>query len=754
MTPKRLPAKINIAFASLLLLFIYAGYTTTSFVHDYSTWEQYGGGPDQSKYFNASEITKENVQQLQVAWVYPTVDSLPNFFSPIVVDTIMYVMAKNSSLVAVHARTGREIWIHANLQGLTRRGINYWESKDRKDRRLLFTLNNTIQCIDALTGKSIMTFGTNGYVDMRKGLGRDPSSIRRMQSMMPGIVFEDLLIMGSAPGEGYFSAPGHIRAYNVVTGKIAWTFHTIPQPGEYGYETWPKDAYKYVGGTNVWSEISIDAKRGIAYLPVGSPTYDFYGADRLGANLFGNCLVALNARTGKRIWHFQTVHHDLWDYDLASAPQLITVKRGGKAIDAVAAATKHGFMFVFDRVTGKPIFPIQEKPFPASRMPGEKSWPTQPIPTVVPSFTRHAVTKEMLNPYFTEEEKNKWYKRIDSAKSGLFLPLSDKHETFALPGALGGANFGNTASDPGKGIVYILTQEYVSVYKLERVKSPRELLTTDEVEKAKALYSSTCRSCHGDNMTGRGIAPSIVNAGQRMTLDEFKNLLVAGKGQMPGFAHIDEQRVTALYRYLGGNPAMRFPFGSRAGAAAKMPEGPVVASGGAPFQADVKPAPPMTEYPKGVAHPTNRYTSDYGTAWPNMLGPTWAWIMAYDLNKGTIKWKQPLGEDPIASAKGDKNTGAPNGSQRKGIIVTSTGVVFSNGKGGKLYAYDADNGKLLWETTLSHESNAQPMMYQLNGKQYLVVNATANFTRDSYDHSKTPGALPRGYVVYALPDKK
>lgn len=760
MTFKKLPTKMTCAVLALVSFFIYASFRTGSsnkaYSNDepYSTWRQYGGGPDQSKYFKGSQITKENVNQMKVAWVYPTGDSFPNFFSPIVVDTIMYVMAKNSSLVAVNALTGKEIWIHANLQGLTRRGINYWESKDRKDRRLLFTLNNTLQAIDALTGKSVMTFGKDGYVDMRVGLGRVPSTIRRMQSMMPGVVFEDLIIMGSAPGEGYFSAPGDIRAYNVVTGKLAWTFHTIPRPGEYGYNTWPKDAYKYVGGTNVWSEISIDANRGIAYLPIGSPTYDFYGADRVGTNLFGNCLVALNARTGKRIWHFQTVHHDLWDYDLASAPQLITVNRNGKQIDAVAVATKHGFMFVFDRVTGKPIFPIEERPFPASKMPGEKSWPTQPIPTVVPDFTRHAVTKEMLNPYLPEEEKQKWYKRIAAAKSGLFMPLSDKYETIALPGALGGVNFGNTASNPGKGMVYILTQEYPSIYKLERVKSPQELMSKDDVDRAKNVIATSCRSCHGENLTGRGIAPSIVTSGQRMSLEEFKTIVNVGRGQMPGFAHIDEQRLIAVHRYLGGSPIGRPGFGPRRSQTARMPDGPVVASGGAPVKPDEKPAPPMSDYPKGILHPVNRYTTDYGTAWPNLLGPTWAWVMAYDLNTGTVKWKQPLGEDSATSARGDKSTGAVNGSQRKGMIVTSTGVIFANGKGGKLYAYDEDNGRLLWETTLHHESNAQPMMYELNGKQYLVVNSTANFSRDSYDHSKKPDALPRGYVVYTLPDGK
>ena len=751
MKSKQLPVKTIWAVIALLFLFAFAALNPYTNNAGHSTWNHYGGKPDQSKYFEASQFTKENVNRLKVAWVYPTMDSAFNFFSPIVVDTIMYVMAKNSSLVAVHAETGKEIWIHANLYGLTRRGINYWESKDRKNRRLLFTLNNTLQAIDALTGKSIMNFGTNGYVDMREGLDREPTSIRRMQSMMPGVVFEDLIIMGSAPGENYFSPPGHIRAYNVITGKRVWTFHTIPHPGEFGYDTWPTNAYKYVGGTNVWSEISVDTKRGIAYLPIGSPTYDFYGADRLGSNLFGNCLVALDARTGKRLWHFQTVHHDLWDYDLSSAPQLITVNRGGKSVDAVAVATKHGFMFVFDRVTGKPIFPIEEKPFPPSQMPGEKAWPTQPIPTVVPGFTRHEVTKEMINPYYSEEEKAKWYKRIDAAKSGLFVPPSDKYETIMLPGALGGVNFGNTASDPSNGMVYILTQEYPSVYKLERIKSPYELMSAGDIKKAETVYSTACKSCHGDNMAGRGIAPSIVNSGQRIPFDDFKTLITVGRGQMPGLAHIDEQSITAIYRYLGGNPNQRFGFGPRRNQTNKMPDGPVVASGGAAVKPDTKTAPAITDYPVGVPHPLNRYTTDYGTAWPDLLGPTWAWVMAYDLNTGSIKWKQPLGEDAVASRKGDKTTGAVNGSQRKGMIVTSTGILFCTGKGGKLYAYDADNGKLLWETNLSHESNAQPIMYELNGKQYLVVNATNNFTKDSFDHSKDPGALPRGYVAYTLP---
>ncbi|HOX81814.1 MAG TPA: PQQ-binding-like beta-propeller repeat protein [Chryseolinea sp.] len=735
-------------FLAVLSVLIMVSCNNDADVH-HKTWEQYGGGADQSKYFEGSHITRENVSKLEVAWIYPTGDSAFYFFNPIIVDTTMYVMAKNFSLVALSVKTGKEIWIHANLRGISRRGINYWKSKDGMEKRLIFTLNNSLQAIDATTGKSIMTFGNKGYVDLREGLDRNPTSIRRMQAMMPGVIFDDLIIVGSAPGENYFSPPGYVRAYNVVTGKLEWTFHTIPQPGEFGYDTWPKDAYKYVGAVNVWSEISIDEKRGIAYLPLGSPTYDYYGADRLGSNLFGNCLVALDARTGKRLWHFQTVHHDLWDYDLASAPQLITVNHDGKKIDAVAVASKHGFMFVFDRVTGDPIFPIEEKPFPVSEMPGERSWPTQPIPTVLPTFVRHEVTKETLNPYFSEEVKQQWYKRLDSAKSGLYVPHSDKFETVMMPGALGGANYGNTASDPAKGMVYVLTQEYASTYKLNKVRPPGASLSDGELKKVNVLYANTCKTCHGKDMKG-GVGPSLINIGQQIFFDDFKSIVANGKGQMPGFNHIDEETLTALYRYLGGVSTRSF---GRRNNSTRMPQGPVVASGGATVKPDEKRSAAMTDYPEGVEHPEDRYTTDYGLDWPNLSVPPWSSIVAYDLNAGTIKWRKPVGEDAIAVANGDKNSGAAGGVLRKGMVVTSTGVVFATAKGGKLYAFDADNGNTLWETTLSHESNSQPSMFELNGKQYLVINASSMFANDSYDHAKEPGALPRGYVVYSLPDE-
>ena len=482
----KLTTKITCTIIVLSCLLAYLSCNTGSSSDDHTTWSQYGGGPDQSKYFDATEINRQNVSQMQIAWTYSTEDNIPYMFQPIVVDTMMYVYGKNSSLIALSIVTGKEIWIHTNLQGVSRRGLNYWESKNKKDKRLVFTLNNTLQEIDAITGKSIKSFGDSGYVDMRLGLDRDPTSIRRMQAMTPGVIYNDLIIIGSAPGEGYFSPPGYIRAYNIVTGKLEWTFHTVPHPGEFGYDTWPKDAYKYVGGVNVWSEMSVDQDRGIVFLPLGSPTYDYYGADRLGNNLYGNSLVALDAQTGKRIWHYQTVHHDMWDYDLSSAPQLLTVNRDGKKIDAVSIATKHGFVFVFNRETGEPVFPIEEKPFPASEMPGEKASPTQPISSL-PSFTRHEVTKETLNPFFPDSIRQKWLKRLDSAKSGLYLPLSDKHETINMPGAVGGANYGNTASDPKNGMMYILTQEHASIYKLNKVEPPKIELSENDLKKSKRV---------------------------------------------------------------------------------------------------------------------------------------------------------------------------------------------------------------------------------------------------------------------------
>jgi len=730
----------------------------------FKTWTTYGGSADMSRYTELGQFTKKNVNQLQVAWHYPTMDNSEYTFNPIVIDTIMYLMGKNNSLIAVNAVNGKEIWIHANLAGITRKGVNYWESKDRTDRRLIFSLNNTLQEIDALTGKTILSFGNNGYISLKNDLNRDPESVGRAASGTPGQVFEDVIVLGSSPGEGLFSSPGHIRAYNVLTGKLAWVFHTIPEPSEYGYDTWPKEAYKYIGGVNCWGEMSIDAKRGIVYVPLGSPTYDYYGADRIGANLFSDCIVALDARTGKRLWHYQTVHHDIWDYDITAAPQLITVDKNGKSVDAVAIATKQGFLYVFDRVTGEPLFPIEERPVPKSDVAGEQAWPTQPHSTL-PAFTRQKVTVEDLNPHWSPGHADTMKRRVAAAKSGLFLPLSDKYEVIAMPGAVGGANWGNTASNPKKGIVYVASMNHGSIYKLTKTPPRNTPMSAAAMSAAQTAYVQNCQSCHGANREG-AVGPAINNIAARINLDAFKSLVAAGKGQMPPFAHIDETTLAGIYSFITGRGAGGPPAGAggaRPGGfggaprTATVPKGPVVATGGAPdavaFNAQ-RPTKTMTDYPEGVPN-YDRYTTPYGLANTDLVSPPWTTITAYDLNKGTVLWKKPIGQDARIPLKtGEEEMGVPAGTQRKSMIVTATGILFATIANGQLYAFDADNGKLLWKYDLPRDTDAPMTTYQVNGKQYLVVPAMSAFGVEAGARAKMPGLYPSGYMVFALPDKK
>ena len=743
-----------------------------------SSWNDYGGGPDQSKYVVAEDINKNTVAQLDVAWSYSTEDSRVYQWNPIIVDTIMYVLAKNSSLVALNAKTGKEIWIHANLRGITGRGINYWESKDRKDRRLLFQMNNYLQAIDALTGKSILTFGNKGLVDLKEGLSKDPNTIGRVQSSTPGKIFENLLLLGSSPGESYVSMAGHCKAYDVITGKLVWVFHTVPQPGEFGYDTWPKDAYKYVGGANTWGEISVDEKRGIAYYPLGSPTFDYYGGDRLGRNLFGNCLVALDAKTGKRLWHFQTVHHDLWDYDLAAAPQLITVDHDGKKVDAVAQAGKNGFLYVFDRVTGEPLWPIEERPVMQTDVPGEQTEPTQPFPTVVPPFNRQKLTSADLDPYFlTDSERVEWKARLDSVPSGLFVPLSTQRETFTMPGAVGGANWGSTAAIPEKGIVFVRSIDYPSVYGRLFKKSPP---TKEEEEASKkfaggqSLYMSACMSCHGADRRG-GVGPELRTVKDKFGIKEFHQLINNGKGEMPANPSLKEEDVKNLYNYLITATGGAGRFGGPTGPFKVT--GPVVDSGGAPgglAQRTVigpagsfgRPGEYGIPYPEGSNAPADRYfiPGGYGLSFPYVISPPWSTITAYDLNTGKIKWQVPVGTDEEAAKQGGKNTGVLR-AQRQSMVVTSSGVLFCTGKDGKIYAFDVDNGEELWSYKLPTGTEGIPAMYEVYGKHYLVVCASTplRFGRDDPDDNVAPGAAPAtpgsggnkgSYVVFALPDKK
>jgi quinoprotein glucose dehydrogenase len=722
-------------------------------------WTGYGNGADNSRYFASSQINKRNIAQTQVAWTYPFGETGS---SPIVVRGVIYGRGRNGSLVALDAATGRELWVHENMTGMTSRGMSYWESANGSDQRLIFAMNSLLQEVDAKTGKSILSFGTSGVADLRVGLdGRDPESIGNIQSSIPGEVFENLVIVGTATGEGYMSPPGDIRAYDVLTGKLAWTFHTVPRPGEFGYDTWPKDAWKYIGGVNNWGEMTIDARRGIVYVPLGSPTYDFYGVDRIGSNLFGTSIVALEARTGKRLWHFQFVHHDLWDLDPSPAPQLTTIRHNGRNRDVVVVGAKTTWLFVFDRVTGEPIWPIEERPVPKSDMPGEQSWPTQPYPTNPPPHARQSFGVDDISPYLSAEEADRFKTRLLAAKNlGLFTPINYS-DTLHIPTSNGGVLFGGMASEPATGAVYVVSHDNPGILRLLR---PGETVGRGGPPPApgQAVYQQNCQSCHGADRLGSDSVPALVYAAAdpanniaagapRVDGAAIRTIVNAGKGRMPSFPHLTPADVDALVALLTAAPGGRGvaaggrgrggPIGSGAPAA-------LVAGSGSAF---TRPDPAggrgrgaLPPYPDGVSQYERPVINEYNTV-GNRIKPPFTSIVKYDLNVPAIKWRVGFGDDPELAARGITGTGAPG--LVNGVIVTAAGLVFGAGRDNQIRAWDSDSGRQLWSSRFGGDFVGSPVMYEMAGRQYLLVPAASTPPRGG----GPAGTAPLGWVAYALP---
>jgi quinoprotein glucose dehydrogenase len=462
-------------------------------------WRDYAGGPDSSRFVAATQITKRNVGTLQVAWTYSDGDT---DFNPLVVRDTIYTRAHGNALVALDAATGARRWESPEIKGFLVRGVNYWESADGKDRRLLLTTLNMLRAFDASTGQPIAGFGKGGVVDLREGLDRDPQTVQQ-QSRLPGKIFEHLIILGSATNSEYASAPGDIRAFDVRTGAHVWSFRTIPRKGEFGADTWPENARAHVGGANAWAEMSVDARRGIVYVPTGSGKYNFFGGYRRGDNLFSDSLLALDARTGQRRWHFQTIHHDIWDLDNNSAPQLTTITHGGRRVDVVAMASKTGYLYVFDRATGKPIWPIEERPVPQkTTVPGQYLSPTQPFPTKPEPFSRQSFTVDDLNPHLlTDEQRAQFRERIAKARNdGPFTPIGFD-EVVHMPGNQGGSNWGSTAGNPGDGRVYVIGFNVPTIIRLLKPGETRPARGASAEEVVKDGYPTT---------DGFGLYPTIV----------------------------------------------------------------------------------------------------------------------------------------------------------------------------------------------------------------------------------------------------
>jgi quinoprotein glucose dehydrogenase len=754
-------------------------------------------GLDSSNFFPFEQIKKSNVSQLEMAWFYPYAAPA---FSPVYAHDVLYGFGRNgSSLVALDATTGKEIWVHEGLNGITSKGINYWESANGRDRRLIFAVDSFLQQIDARTGKSILTFGDNGITDMRVGLLRAEGTAARAMPASPGRIWRNIMVFGGQSGEQIMTPPGDIRAYDVLSGKLLWQFHTIPRPGEFGYETNPPDGYKYIGGANNWGEMSIDEARGIVYIPTGSATADFYGGDRPGQNLFANCLLALDVRTGKRLWHFQTIHHDLWDLDNVSAPQLVTVTHNGKKVDVVAHAGKTGFLYVFDRVTGQPLWPIEERPVEKSEVPFEQSWPTQPFPTKPAPFVRQSFTEDDVNPWLlTPEEYEALKERVRKAKNGkgpqggLFVPTVLNGDAISMPGNQGGSNWGTAAADPQRGLVFVTGVNQVALLRVTDVQDPTvqtgrgggrgNQVDPNAVSVGQKAYTQYCAACHGATQRSAipGV-PALVGVTDRIDEEAMRVIVSEGRNNMRPIVDASNEEIRAIHAYLtitnpyGGRGGGGRGRGRGAGPSIPLPPGPVVASGGAPrpplpprYGGPFYPGNPGTAgnipWPEDVAAaklPT-RYQSGYNVM-ASSTRPPYTTITAYDLNTGEIKWQVPTGDDPATVdhfGKGDGPRDTGGVGARNGMVLTKTGLLFQNSKDGWARAYDVDTGKVLWKGKTAGQSIGIPTMYESKGRQYVVFMSPA----------AGPGAVggaegggtgsapetpvgPHGYIAFALPKK-
>ncbi len=669
-------------------------------------WREYLGGDDRNHYSGLSQIDTSNVMALKKAWEYHTLDSGEVQCNPLMVGGKLYGTTASNHLFALDAATGTELWrFEPDTAGPSHvnRGVAYWE--DGSDRRLLFASKSWLYAIDAETGNPIPAFGESGRISLRAGLG-DMGVDKYVVSTTPGAIYNDIIIMPIRVGEGEGAAPGHIQAFNVVTGQLEWVFHTIPQPGELGYETWPEDAYKNptIGGANSWPGMAIDQERGIVYAPTGSAAFDFYGGNRKGQNLFANSLLALNAQTGEYIWHYQAVHHDIWDRDFPAPPNLVTVRKNGKAIDAVAQVTKSGHVFVFERETGTPVFPIDEVAMRPSELPGEELWPTQPIPRLPLPFARQALTAEDITQF--SNRRDSLLDIFHRSNKGLFHPLGFT-ETLLFPGADGGAEWGGAAVDEAS-ILYVNSNEMAWLFSLSRKAE-----STDNVEMSsgRLLYSTHCLTCHKADLSGSPASgyPDLVGLKARMSRDEVSNIIASGKGMMPGFSHITAQERQAMVNYLFGEEKEEV-FASTTAEISSIPY---------------------------VFNGYNKFLDEQG--YP-AITPPWGTLTAIDLNSGQHVWQIPLGEVPALTKAGIPLTGTENYG---GPVVTAGGLLFiAATKDNRFRAFNKRTGELLWEYELPASGFATPSTYEVNGKQYVVIACGG---------TKLGTAKGDSYVAFALP---
>ena len=764
-------------------------------------WPVYGGETEDDHYSPLKEIHRGNVGKLQIVWTFDTHEKGGLQTQPLIVGRTLYGLTPSQKVIALDAGTGKLQWsFDSGVVGTQPdRGLTYWH--DGNERRLFVGVMNYLYALDPDTGKPIASFGEGGRIDLRKNLRGDYTK-QSIALTTPGVIYKDLIIVGGRNPETHPAPPGDIRAFDVRTGALRWSFHTIPHPGEEGYNTWPPEAWKKSGAANNWAGMTVDAQRGIVYVPTGSAVFDFYGADRIGDDLYANSLIALDAATGKRIWHFQGVHHDIWDRDFPSPPTLVTLTRDGKKIDALAQTSKQGYIYVFDRVTGKPLFPIAEKPYPASDVPGEVTAATQPLPLAPEPFGRQILTEDMLTNRTPEAHQFALEKFRTVRSAGQFLPFTVDKLTVIFPGFDGGAEWGGSALDPATDVLYVNENEMAWLGGLEPTKSSG---TPGEKN-----YQALCSVCHGLHREGAPPAfPALIGIGNRLSDREISLAIHQGKGRMPGFPNIDDAQMQSLLAYLKSTEAPAASGDKRemsatsvtaksneessAGATSYqshcaichgdhmegiVPSFPALLGLGSRMTKEqaldlihkgkgrmpgfpTLPDPELTTLLKYMGISADSSAQSAVTAdsdemryqftgyrkfldqdgYP-AISPPWGTLSAVDLNTGKYLWKIPFGEYPELAAKGMTNTGTENYG---GPIVTAGGVLFIGATifDKKLRAFDSHTGKLLWETTLPFAGLATPATYMVDGKQYVVIAIGGG--RDP----KSPSGGE--YVAFALP---
>ncbi|HEX4029565.1 MAG TPA: c-type cytochrome [Terracidiphilus sp.] len=769
-----------------------------------ANWTIAGGSPGNTHYSTLTQIDRSNVARLGVAWKFDTGQQGGLETTPIVVDGVLYAYTPQQQVIALDAATGALKWkFDSGMKGTQPdRGLTWWT--DGKQSRLFAGVMSFVYALDPATGKPIPSFGQGGRIDLRENLGRDPA-LQSVALTSPGVIYKNLLIVGGRNPETLPAPPGDIRAYDVRTGVLRWSFHTIPHPGEFGYNTWPKDAWKNSGAANNWAGMAVDRERGIVYVPTGSAVPDFYGATRVGDDLFANTLLALDAATGKRLWHFQGVHHDEWDRDFPSAPLLVTIKHNGRPVPALAQTTKQGYLYLFNRVTGAPLYPIVEKPYPASTTPGEVSAGTQPFPTWPPPFTRQQITPDTLTN--RTPQAHAWaVERLRSLRhDGQFTPLTEGQDTLVFPSFEGGGEWGGPAVDPQTQILYINANTYGSL---------GALAASHGGSPGRRIYLSQCSVCHGDHRQGSGEFPALIHIGDKLTPAQIAATIGNGKGRMPPMP-MKPAALSNLLNFLlrekenapAGEAQAAATAGNESAAATttiatdaeRRAGGEVYADNCAICHGDkmegIAPSFPallgvadrepadrilavihdgrgrMPGFPnlaaaqigslmhflRTPAAPLAADAAVGGAVEYNLTGyrrfndpdgypataTPWGTLNALDLKTGKYLWKIPLGQYPELAAMGRQDTGSENYG---GPVVTAGGLIFiaATNFDHKIRAFDKTTGKLLWQATLPFAGNATPAVYEVQGREFVVIAAGGSTMNPR-------GPIGGVYVAFALP---